>query len=297
MASPQYEEFYQTLQKAAPFRKEISYFEMRAAVEKLMENYPAAPDITFEPLHIQKIAAFWIHAPLSTRKKVILFFHGGGYLAASVKSHQDFLGRLSRASHYDVLAIDYRLAPENPFPAALQDARTSYDWLLSQGFKPEQIILSGSSCGGGMVLSLLLQLKKEKKSMPFAGLCICPWVDLALTGTTLKTNEGKDTIRFERLKKAQETYLQGHDPKDPLASPLYGDLTGLPPLCIQVGSRELLLDEAQKLASKALSQGVHVNFEIFEDMVHTWHHYAAKFPEGDAAIDKLGSFVLTLQKT
>lgn len=294
MASPQYEEFYQTLRRGSP--KAASVEEARAGFEKLMEGYPAAPDIAFEKIKIGTIPAAWVHAPLSTRQKVLLFFHGGGYSAASVKSHQDLLGRLSRATRHDVLAIDYSLAPEHPFPAAMQDARMAYEWLLKHGFDQKQIILAGSSCGGGMALSLLLQLKAEKKPLAAAAVCICPWVDLALTGSTLKTNDGKDIFRFDRLQTARDLYLQGHDPKDPLASPLYGDLAGFPPLCIQVGSCELLLDEIQKFASKALSQGVYVNFEIFDDMVHTWHYYAAKFPEGDAAIDKIGQFCYNLAK-
>lgn len=288
MASPEFEQFYQTLQKQPP-RGVMTLTELRASFEKMMENYPASPDVVFEPLKIGKIPAFWVHAPLSTKKRVIFFFHGGGYTLASVQTHQDLLGRLSRTTHCDILAINYRLAPENRFPAALEDGKAAYEWLLKK-FKPEQIILAGSSCGGGMVLSLLYSLKKK----PLAGICICPWVDLAFTGETLHTNEGKDIIHFARIKAAAEGYLQGHDPKDPLASPLYGDPSGLPPLCIQVGSRELLLDEIQKFTAKAIACGVKVNFEIFPEMFHTWHYFAAKIPEGEAAIDKIGHFVLSL---
>jgi epsilon-lactone hydrolase len=290
MTNPELEQFYQTLFGKVP-KGEITLAKMRQGLEKLMAGFPAAPDVHFDRFDIGKLPAVWVDTPGCIEDRVILFLHGGGYTAGSIQSHQDLIGRLARATGCYVLAIDYRLAPEHPFPAAVEDTVTAYRSLLKQEYLPEQIIVAGSSAGGALVLSLFLKLKALKEVMPKAGICICPWVDLALTGKTLQSNEGKDLIQSSRLKIAVDAYLQGHDPKDPLASPFYGDLKGLPPLLIQVGTREILLDEIERLAKKAQESGVSVELQKFDDMIHTWHLFAAKIPEGQKAIEKIGEFV------
>jgi monoterpene epsilon-lactone hydrolase len=285
MPSREFESFYQTI-LSQPLN-DASLIEQRAGFEKRMSAYPAAADIEFKYFSLGKLEAAWVHAPHATQKSVILFFHGGGFSAGSIRSHQDLIGRLSRATGMDVLATSYSLAPEHPFPAALDDAKAAYDFLLKT-HKPSQIILTGVSAGGGLAVSLLLLLKQEKKKMPKAVICLCPWVDLTLQGKTLETNDRKDIIRRVRLQKAAEAYLNGHDPKDPLVSPLYGDLHGLPPLIIQTGANEILLDENQQFAQKAIEARVKVHFEIFPEMFHMWHFFASKIPEGGEAIEKIG---------
>jgi monoterpene epsilon-lactone hydrolase len=291
MPSLEFERFYQTLQQAPV--SDATLTQQRADFEKRMAAFPAAPDIKFDYFSIGSQTAAWVHAPQATRSEVILFFHGGGYTAGSIRSHEDLLGRLSRATGKDILAVQYRLAPDHPYPAALEDAHSAYTFLLNS-HSEKQIILAGVSAGGGLLLCLLLSLKQKKKKLPKAGICICPWVDLALTGKTIITNDGKDIMRRRRIEKAAEAYLQNHDPKDPLVSPLYGDLHGLPPLIIQAGSNEILLDEIQRFAQKALESHVEVYFEIFDSMFHTWQLFASQIPEGVEALEKIGKHLKKL---
>jgi acetyl esterase/lipase len=290
MTTPEVEQFYQTLKAGLP-KGDLTLAKMRQGFEKLMSAFPATPDVHFDHVSIGKLSAAWVHAPGCTKDRVILFLHGGGYRGGSVLSHQDLIGRLAKAAGAYILAIDYRLAPEHPFPAALEDTIAAYRFLLKQDFLPEQIFIAGSSAGGGLVIALFLKLLAYKEPLPRAGICICPWVDLALTGKTLDSNDGKDLIQKDKLQSAVDDYLQGHDSKDPLVSPLYGNLKGLPPLLIHVGTREIFLDEIERFAQKAQESGVSVELQKFDDMIHTWHHFAAKIPEGQMAIEKIGVFV------
>ncbi len=290
MIDPKTKKFYQTLLAQAP-KGDLSIAQVRIGLEKLMADFPAAADVHFAPLSIGKLSAAWVHAPGCSRDRVILFFHGGGYISGSFHSHQDLIGRLAKATGCDILAVDYRLAPEHPFPAALEDALLSYDYLRKQKISPANIFVAGTSAGGGLALSLLLKLLDRREVLPRGAICICPWVDLALTGKTLKSNEGKDLIHEKNIKRAASVYLAGHNPKDPLASPLYGNLEGLPPLLIHTGMREVFLDEIEQFAKKAKESGVKVELQKFEEMIHTWHLFAAMVPEGQKALEKIGEFV------
>ncbi|HUD01569.1 MAG TPA: alpha/beta hydrolase [Rhabdochlamydiaceae bacterium] len=290
MIDPKTEKFYQTLLSRTP-KGDLSIAQVRMGIEKLLADFPAAPDVHFNPLSIGKLSAAWVHAPGCTRDRVILFFHGGGYISGTFHSHQDLIGRLAKATGCYVLAVDYRLAPEHPFPAALEDALISYEFLRKQKISHSNIFVAGSSAGGGLALSLLLKLLDRKEVLPRGAICISPWVDLALTGKTLVTNEGKDLIHAKNIKIAASIYLAGHNPKDPLASPLYGKLEGLPPLLIQVGTREVFLDEIERFAQKAEKSGVKVELQKYEEMIHTWHLFSAMVPEGQKALEKIGEFV------
>lgn len=290
MIDPQTEKFYQTLLARTP-KGDLSIAQIRFGFEKLMKDFPAQPDVHFQLTNIGKLSATWVHAPGCTRERVILFFHGGGYVSGSFHSHQDLIGRLAKATGCDVLAVDYRLAPEHPFPAALEDALLAYEFLRKQKISPQNIFVAGSSAGGGLTLSLLLKLLERKEVLPRAAICISPWVDLAMTGKSLQTNEGKDLIHAENIKVAASIYLAGHNPKDPLASPLYGNLEGLPPLLIQVGTREVFLDEIEQFAKKAEKSEVLVELQKFDEMIHTWHLFSSMVPEGQKAFEKIGQFV------
>ncbi len=290
MIDPQTEKFYQTLLARTP-KGDLTIAQIRFGIEKLMSDFPAQSDVHFQLLSIGKLSAAWVHAPGCTRERVILFFHGGGFISGSLHSHQDLIGRLAKATGCDVLAIDYRLAPEYPFPAALEDALIGYEFLRKQKIPAHNIFVAGSSAGGGLALSLLLKLLDRKEVLPGAAICISPWVDLAMTGKTLQTNEGKDLIHAKNIKVAASIYLAGHNPKDPLASPLYGNLEGLPPLLIQVGTREVFLDEIEHFAKKAKDCHVPVQLQKFDEMMHTWHLFASVVPEGQKAFEKIGAFV------
>lgn len=238
------------------------------------------------------VRAEWIVAPEAEKDRVILYFHGGGYVLGSVHSHRDMCERLSRAAKARVLSLDYRLAPENPFPAAVEDARAAYRWLLSQGISPKRIAVAGDSAGGGLTFACLLALKQHGDPMPACATPISPWVDLEGTGESMATCDAVDPIVHKpMLLQMGKTYVQSGDLRNPLAAPLHGDLTGLPPLLIHVGERETLLDDARRMADKAKQAGVPCELHVAEGQIHVWHIFAHKLDEGEDAIRKLGEFI------
>lgn len=290
MTSKEYDTLLEQLKKRPP-SAHLPIQEVRAAFEKFLASFPPESDIEFESIAIASIPACWALAPGVSRKKVILFFHGGGFNAGSIESHRDLMGRISRTSGCAVLAIAYRLAPEHPFPAALEDVLNGYRWLLDGPYSHSDVIFAGTSAGGGLALSLCLKLKDESLPQPAAVICICPTVDLTLRSDSMKRNKERDWVRVDRLASAARDYCKGQDPIAPLISPLYGDLHGLPPLLIQVGSYEILRDEAVAIAEQAKESGVSVTLEEWPEMIHCWQLFASKVPEGQEAIDHIGKFL------
>jgi acetyl esterase/lipase len=210
----------------------------------------------------------------------------------SVRTHQAVISRIARASQARALALDYRLAPENPFPAAVEDSVAAYRWMLGQGFRPEQIVVCGDSAGGGLALALLLALREQGISLPAAAVALSPWTDLAATGTSVAANDGRDPlVPAEDLPLMAAQYLAGEDPRTPLASPLYAEFKGLPPLLIQVGTAEVLLDDGVRVAERARAAGVVVELELWEEMIHGWQLFAVILPEAVQAIESVGRFV------
>lgn len=262
-----------------------------ASATKRMPSPP--PDVLIEEIKISGLTAFWVDAAGSDQDKAILYLHGGGYMfGSSMSTHKDFLWRLARASSCRVLALDYRLAPEHPFPAAVEDAVTAYDWLLEKGFPPSSLAIAGDSAGGGLMFGTLLKLKDTHRRLPAAAVGLSPWTDLAITGKSVKKNAKHDAIiPGTGLDEGAEYYLQGESNRNPYASPLYGDHQGLPPTLIQVGSQEVLLDDSTRLASKMKSAGVPVVLEIWKKMPHVWQTLAFLIPEGKVAIDHIGLFL------
>jgi acetyl esterase/lipase len=201
------------------------------------------------------------------------------------------VARLCRAAKASALSIEYRLAPEAKFPAQLEDALKAYRFLLGTGLPPECIALAGDSAGGGLVLSTLVRLRELALPLPAAGVCLSPWVDLEATGGTMTTNERFDYISKRAIAQYTRRFVSDDEIRHPLAAPLYADLTGLPPLLIQAGSAEVLLDDSRRIADKARRAGVDVTLHIWEDMIHVWQLFAFMIPQGAAAIDEIGSFV------
>jgi monoterpene epsilon-lactone hydrolase len=232
----------------------------------------------------------WIAAPGARVEHVILYLHGGGYVSGSPRTHRALVGHLSRHARARVLALDYRLAPEHIYPAALEDAWAAYWWLLNQGTTARRIVVAGDSAGGGLALALLMALRDAGAPLPAAAICFSPWVDLALTGGSLHKNRATDFINEEILKATAEMYLGGHDPRDPLVSPLYGDLHGLPPLLVQVGSAELLYDDGRRLAHYARRAGVDVQFDVFPGMVHVFQFMYLIEPKSRQAVQAAARF-------
>ncbi len=285
--SPEFEAFYQNM-LSKPVIQEPTLQQMRERFDTIMSSFTLASDIAVDPVSIGERKAYWFRAPNASKDRTILFFHGGGFIVGSPSDlgHQELAGRISRATGASVLAASYRLAPEYPFPAQLEDAIAAYEYVQKM---PSQLVVGGMSAGGGLALSLLLSLKKQK--LPLGSFLLSPWVDLAMLGQTIKTNDGKDSITRKRLEITRDLALQGHNPKDPLASPLYGDLSGLPPFLLQVGTREILYSEDLQFAEKARNSGVDVTLSIHDGMVHSWQLYSPHFPEADQAIDEVGTYV------
>jgi epsilon-lactone hydrolase len=289
MASEQNQKVIELL-KSRPFNPNATLQQRRAGMEKVAER--VAPDVICTPIDVAGIAAEWVVAPGAAENRAILYLHGGGYVTGSIKTHRAMVARISRASAARVLLIDYRLAPEHPFPAAVEDATAAYKWLLSQGLKPNKIAIAGDSAGGGLAIALLIALRDAKQPLPAAAVGISPWTDLEGTGASVKTKAAKDPmVGIDNLNESAKAYYAGHDPKHPLISPLHADFHGLPPILIQVGEAEILLDDSTRVAERAKAAGVEVVLEQWEDMVHVWHVFAKILPEGQQAIDKLGAFV------
>jgi epsilon-lactone hydrolase len=232
----------------------------------------------------------WIAAPRARTDFVVLYLHGGGYVSGSPRTHRALIGHLARHAQARVLALDYRLAPEHVYPAALEDTWAAYWWLLNEGIAAKHIVVAGDSAGGGLALALLLALRDAGAPLPAAAICFSPWVDLALTGGSLHRNRATDYINEEILHATAEMYLGDHNPRDPLVSPLYGDLHGLPPLLVQVGSAELLYDDGRRLAHNARRAGVDVQFDVYPDMVHVFQFMYLIEPKSRQAIHAAARF-------
>jgi acetyl esterase/lipase len=220
----------------------------------------------------------------------MLYLHGGGYVGGSTATHRPITAAFANRG-LDVFVPDYRLAPENVFPAAVDDGLAAYRGLLNAGIAPAKLTIAGDSAGGGLALAVLLAAKAESVPMPACAILLSPWTDLAITGETVRTNLDRDPMLTDSvLKDNAAFYLNGADPKNPLASPLYGDLAGLPPLLILVGDTEVLLDDSTRLAARAQQHGVSVSLKIWEGMPHVWQLFQLVLPEARAAIDEATGF-------
>ncbi len=248
--------------------------------------------VTYTPVDVAGIPGRWIEPEGAAANQVLLFLHGGGYVLCSVDSHRKLVGHVARAVGCRALAIDYRLAPEHPHPAAVEDATTAYRWLLAKGFVPSRMALAGDSAGGGLVMATLIKLRDEDVALPAAAVTMSPWVDLEGAGETMTTRADVDLmVQQAGLKVMADVFLQGQDARDPLASPLHGDLAGLPPLYIQVGDEETLLDDARRLAVKARAAGVDVRLDVFPEMQHVFQIAAGAMPEADDAVARIGAWL------
>lgn len=264
----------------------------RAAFDAVANMFVIAADVRREPVDVDGTPGEWISTEGATGGATILYLHGGGYVIGSINSHRELISRIARATGARTLAIDYRLAPEHPFPAAVEDATKAYRWLLNQGVEPEKIIVAGDSAGGGLTVATLLALRDAGDPLPAAAVCISPWTDLEITGESMVTKADVDPmIRPQDAKGGAERYHGKTDPSHPLISPINADLSGLPPLLVQVGTSEVLLSDSTRLAERAKAAGVDVTLEEWEEMIHVWHFFAFMLPEGQQAIERIGEFV------
>jgi monoterpene epsilon-lactone hydrolase len=268
------------------------FAERRERLDAIGSTSPPAGDIRLEPIDANGIAAEWSLAPGSDPSKVLLFFHGGGYCSGSIVSHRGMVTEAGRGARARTLAVGYRLAPEHPFPAAIEDARSAYRFLLDQGIAPSKIVIGGDSAGGGLTLALMTSVRDAREPLPACAWLVSPWVDLQMTGASLAEKAVADPqISKSYLEELASAYLAGADPANPLVSPLNADLAGLPPLLVQVGSAETLLDDAVRTARRAGAADVRVNLEIWPHMIHAWHLWAAQLEAGRRAIASAGAFI------
>jgi acetyl esterase/lipase len=276
--------------RAAETRKTIE--DDRASYERMLSSMPLDDDITTERVGAGGVPAEWIAAPGAEEQRILLYLHGGGYAFGSMRTHRVMLAHISRAAKARVLGLDYRLAPENPFPAPVEDSVAAYRWLLANGADPGKIVIGGDSAGAGLMVAVLVALKYIGEPLPAAGVGISSWTDMEATGQSYVNNAEVDpSVSRDRILRIAKLYLGGKDPRAPLASPLHADLRGLPPLLLQVGSIETLLDDTTGLAKRAKEVGVEVEVDIWDDMPHVWHHFAPILPEGQQAIQRIGEFM------
>ena len=274
------------------FEGAVTPQELRASHEALMAPYPPEHDIASLPVDASGVSAEWITAPNARADRIVVYLHGGGFVMASVDTHRGLMGQISRSAGARVLGINYRLAPEFPFPAALEDATAAYRWLIANDAKASDVVVVGDSAGGGLSLSTLVALRDATDPLPAGVVCLSPWVDMEATGDSMTTKATIDPVnQREGLLNNAKLYLGDGDRKASLVSPLYADLTGLPPLLIQVGESEVLLDDSKRLAERARRYGVNVNLEVWPEMIHVWQLFAAVLPEARGAIEHIGAFI------
>lgn len=251
-----------------------------------------AQDVAVAVVNAGGVSAEWTTTPSADQDRAVLYLHGGGYVIGSLASHRHLSAEIGRACGARALAVDYRLAPEHRFPAALEDALAAYQFLLDSGVKPQRICIAGDSAGGGLVVATMLAIRGNGLPQPGCGWCISPWVDLTCSGASMQDNAARDpTVQKANVLDYAGLYLNEGDPRSPLASPIFADLRQLPPLLVQVGSVETLLDDALTLARTASAADVFVDLQVWPEMIHVWHLYYPQLAAGRRAIAAGGEFV------
>ncbi|MCK1640929.1 alpha/beta hydrolase [Bradyrhizobium sp. 157] len=271
----------------------VGWAERRQRLDEVGSTWPMASDVECEPVDCAGVAGEWSIAPGSDTSRVLLYFHGGGYCSGSIVSHRRLVTEAGRAARTRTLAIDYRRAPEHPYPAAHEDALTAWHFLRKQGIAAASIAVGGDSAGGNLTLGLLDRLRAASEELPACIWLVSPWTDLTMSGRTLLTKDAIDPlIRKAYLAELANAYAPPPiDRRDPLISPLFADLTGFPPALIQVGSAETLLADATRLAEAAGAADVDVTLQIWPHMIHAWPVWNAKLEDGRRALACAGQFI------
>lgn len=279
------------LLRGQPIPRDASFADQRAAMENLTAMAPAPDGVTCTPCDAGGRPAEWVAAAGGRDDRALLYLHGGGYCIGSINSHRLLAADLARAAGVRVLVLDYRLAPEHPFPAAVDDAVAAYRFLLDAGFDRRRLAIAGDSAGGGLTAATLLALRDRDLPLPAAAALLSPWLDLSQSGDSMTTCAALDPmVQRASLQRMADAYLAGGDPRTPLASPLFGDLRHLPPLLIQVGTAETLLDDARRFAARASEAGVEATLEVWDDMIHVWQAFGM-LPEARDAQARIGEFL------
>jgi monoterpene epsilon-lactone hydrolase len=276
----------------SPFAVRNTLAKQRATMERQSKYLMMPPKVEVEPFFIGDIYVEWIKLQKSNANGAILYLHGGGYTMGSCNTHRALAARIAVSSQLPALLINYRLAPENPFPAALEDAIATYSWLVNHETEGASLFIVGDSSGGGLALAAAIILCDRKEHHPSGIVCISPWADLTMSGETVKTCSNTDPlISLETSKLHASRYAPQQDLKSPLISPVFADLKGLPALLIQVGEHEILLNDSIRISENARLAGVEVNLEVWDGMWHDWHMFAGLMPESQMAINRIGRFI------
>jgi monoterpene epsilon-lactone hydrolase len=271
----------------------IGWVERRQRLDEVGSVWPAATDVKLEPVDLGGVPGEWSSVAGSDASRVLMFFHGGGYCSGSIRSHRRLVTEAGRSAGIRTLAVGYRLAPEHPFPAAMEDALTAWKFLRQQGIAARHIAVGGDSAGGGLAVVLNNRLRDADEQLPGCMWLVSPWTDLTMSGSTLITKDGVDPIIHKGyLGELADAYVPpGMGRKDPRLSPLYADLKGLPPMLVQVGSAETLLEDATRFAAAAGAADVSVTLEIWPHMIHAWPMWNAGLKPGRSALAHAGTFM------
>lgn len=289
--SPEFTRLLAALQKQ-PAQAGVPVATLRAGHEAAHAGRPAAPDVAVEPVDAGGVPAEFSTADGAAADRTIIYVHGGGYVLGSLATTRPFAAELARATGARVLSIAYRVAPENTYPAALDDAVAAYRFLLDSGVAAGDIALCGDSAGGGLSVATMLVLRDGGVALPAACVCLSPWTDLTMPGPSFRTNAGRDPqVDRAMLAEMASAYAVGHDLSTPTISPVRADLTGLPPILIQVGGAEALLDDGLAFAERARACGVVVTTRVWDDMTHVWQMYAPRLPEAREAVDEVARWL------
>jgi acetyl esterase/lipase len=278
--------------RGEPHDSELTIGQRRARLDGAPRLLPPVEGVTTERLTAAGMAAAWFSPAGAPNRPAILYLHGGAYQIGSIASHGRLAAGLAMAAGARVLLPEYRLAPEHPHPAAVEDAVAAWRWLLDQGGDPGRLAIAGDSAGGGLTVATMVAARDAGLPLPSAAAVLSPWVDLEGLGESLRTRAELDPV-LDASGVAREgaVYLDGLDPHTPLAAPMYADLHGLPPLLIHVGDHEILRDDAVRLAERARADGVEITLEIWPEMIHVWHYFAGLVPESTRALEQVGRFL------
>jgi monoterpene epsilon-lactone hydrolase len=277
---------------ATKFNPSKTIDEMRRGAESLSKLAGLPRNTKVEKIKLNSFSAEWVCAQDAREDRVILYLHGGGYNICSPNTHRELAANISMASRATVILPNYHLAPEYPFPRALEDATLTYRWLLNNGFGGEHIALAGDSAGGGLSLATSILLRDSGDPPPSSIACISPWTDLQMSGNSIKTHADIDPmLNFRLMALMASNYIGDNDPRNPLISPIYANLKEISPMLIHIGSDEMLFDDSTRIAKKAKSAGVDVTLKKFNKMWHVWHLTAKLMPEAKNAITEIGSFI------
>ena len=280
-----------------PYTENKTINQLRKETETAGTLIPLPENIKYKSVVAGNVNSEWITCGEVNENRIFMFMHGGGYYRGSIAAARGTVARISAEAKVKCLSINYRLAPEHPFPAAIDDTYSAYKWLINEGTSPKQIIVSGQSAGGGLCLALLLKIKENNFFQPLGAVALSPWTDLSQTGKTMVTNEKIDpVISKQYLDRFAKLYFPNSYKMSYLASPIIGELSGLPDMLIQVGSAETMLDDSKRFFEKAKKANVNAKLEIWEDMFHGWHANAHILKDAEDSIKSIGKFCTNLFK-